>query len=60
MIINGEEGFDIKFANEGYWGRGIYFARNASYSDNYSHPHSNGQRGIFLANVILGETKKMM
>jgi len=60
LIYDGEEGFDIKFANEGCWGRGIYFARNASYSHNYSHLHSNGQRGIFLANVILGKTKKMM
>lgn len=26
LIINGEEGFDMKYSNTGMWGRGLYFA----------------------------------
>jgi hypothetical protein len=59
LVCEGEEGFDMKFAKEGMWGRGIYFARNASYSHKYSHLYPNGQRGMYLANVILGKTSKI-
>ena len=43
LFYKGEEGFDIKYSNPGLWGRGIYFAENASYSLNYSHNHNNGK-----------------
>jgi hypothetical protein len=36
-IIESEEGFDMRFSNEGLWGKGVYFAENASYSHNYAH-----------------------
>lgn len=49
MFYNGEEGFDIKYSNDGMWGRGLYFAEDASYSLSYSHSHSNGVKGMFLA-----------
>ena len=50
----------MKFAKEGMWGKGIYFAKNAGYSnDYYPHIHEDGNRGIFLACVVLGQTKYM-
>jgi len=46
----------IQFAAEGLWGRGIYFAENSSYSDNYAHTlPGNKERQMFLAEVILGD-----
>ena len=36
-IYNGEEGFDMKYSHKGMWGRGVYFARNAKYSDTYAY-----------------------
>lgn len=36
-IYNNEMGFDIKYASKGMWGRAIYFAYNAKYSDGYAH-----------------------
>ena len=32
LIYDGEIGFQTQFANAGMWGRGIYFAVNASYT----------------------------
>ena len=34
-IYAGEEGLDIRFAGQGAYGQGIYFADNAAYSHNY-------------------------
>lgn len=49
-IIHGDEGFDIKYAaDSGVWGRGIYFAENASYSNTYRYQHHDGVSGMFLA-----------
>ena len=36
------------------WGKGIYFAENASYSLNYSYKHRNNVKGMFFALVNLG------
>ena len=64
MIYQGEEGFDMRFSAEGLWGRGNYFAVNASYSDKYSFHLKDvngsypGQRAhqMFLARVTVGDT----
>ena len=32
-IYKGDSSFDIKFSKQGLWGRGNYFAVNASFSD---------------------------
>ena len=38
MIMDSQrEGFDSTYASEGLWGRGIYTAVNAKYSDDYRH-----------------------
>jgi len=41
------------------WGRGLYFAENASYSFNYSHSHKNNVKGMFLAQVNLGKCRDL-
>jgi hypothetical protein len=57
LIIESDEGFDIKFSHKGYWGRGLYFAKNAGYSDNYAHQRAN-LKGMFLARVLLGNIEE--
>ena len=37
------------------YGRGVYFATNAQYSQGYVKPDSNNRRRMFLAEVITGE-----
>lgn len=49
-------GFDRSFAgkNATVYGRGVYFAATARYSDSYALPNINGHRRVFLADVITG------
>ena len=50
-----QNGFDISKANKGLHGWGLYFAKNSSYSVNYSSPEGEtGLMGFFLAEVALG------
>ena len=37
------------------YGKGVYFARDASYSVNYAHPDTAGQCCMFYASVLTGE-----
>ena len=37
------------------YGQGTYFARDASYSDSYSKPDSNGYKYMFIAQVLVGQ-----
>ena len=53
-IYRGDAGFDMRFSNHGMWGKGNYFAVNASYSDNYSHPCAGGRRQMLVAKVLTG------
>ncbi len=58
-IYNGcYEGFDTQHAaDSGFWGRGLYFAVNASYSHAYAHQNAEeGVRQLFLAEVIVGKS----
>ena len=38
-----------------YYGKGVYFARDASYSHDYSTPDANSQRHMYYAQVLTGE-----
>ena len=40
------------------YGRGVYFARDASYSHRYATPDGQGVREMYLANVLTGEYTK--
>ena len=60
VIIEDPSGFDIKHSNRGMWGKGLYFAANASYSDEgYAHKSEGGTRSLFLAKVFVGNAKSM-
>ena len=55
-IYCGEEGFDMRYSNQGRWGTGIYFASKASYSINFAYSANPGQRQILLSRVALGSS----
>ena len=58
-IYDSEHGFDFRHGNQGMWGKGAYFAVNASYSgDSYAFNSPQG-RQIFLAFVLTGDSKAM-
>ena len=44
-------------SNQGMWGQGIYFAENASYSDNYAYHDGSGlgTKTMILARLIAGD-----
>ena len=52
-IYQGDAGFDMRYSRNGLWGKGNYFAVNASYSDGYCH-QSAGYRQMLVANVLTG------
>ena len=54
VIIRDSVGFKIEYASEGMWGKGIYFAVNASYSDGFAHKDSDGVCSMFLSKVFVG------
>ena len=37
MIYQGEEGFDFRYSTIGMWGKAVYFAVDASYSNGYRY-----------------------
>ena len=42
LIYASEDGLDIRFANAGAFGTGIYFANNSAYSHSFTHHAANG------------------
>ena len=57
-IYRSEHGFDFRFGKFGRWGKGAYFAVDASYSANYAYKSITG-RQILMAYVLTGHSKKM-
>ena len=58
LLWESRDGMCINFSAEGLWGRGNYFAVNASYSVGYSHRHQGEDQdllGFFFADVLVGE-----
>lgn len=53
VIYTNPIGFDMRCSNSGLWGKGIYFATNAKYSNNYAYVNGS-EKQIFLCEVILG------
>jgi len=49
------EGFDPKFNKASAYGKGTYFAKDASYSNSYMIPNSQGISFMFLCNVLMGK-----
>ena len=58
IIIRDPEGFKVEYACNGMWGRGIYFAQNASYSHCFAHKGNNtAELSMFLSKVFVGNAK---
>jgi hypothetical protein len=49
------EGFDPAFNKTSAYGKGTYFARDASYSNSYMVPNAQGISFMFLCNVLMGK-----
>ena len=56
LIYEGENGFDMRYSNQGMWGQANYFAVNASYSDNYAYQTPDGYKEMFLVKVLTGDS----
>jgi serine/threonine protein kinase len=58
-IISDPVGFDLRFSEQGAFGRGSYFAVDPEYSDSYRHSplNSNGTYQMFLVRVALGRVQ---
>jgi poly [ADP-ribose] polymerase 10/14/15 len=50
-------GFLREYNRTSVWGKGTYFAKDASYSvaDKYSKPNAQGEKFMFLARALIGE-----
>jgi hypothetical protein len=60
-IYMGQEGFDIRFSNNGLWGTGLYFAESSRYSaEGYAYPPPDGMdnqfQSMLLNQVIVGDS----
>ena len=58
VIVESVKGIDFRYSNQHrnlLWGKGAYFAVNASYSDNYSHHNSSGKQ-MLLVRVLTGQS----
>ena len=53
-VYTSEHGFDFRYAADGLWGSGIYFAENASYSNEYSYPFFDDLKQFLVAKVLTG------
>ena len=55
-IYNGDSSFDMRFSRDGLWGKGNYFAVNASYSNSYAYhsKESVGVKKMLVAWVLTG------
>ena len=58
LLLEAEEGFDMKYWRKGLWGRGVYFAQKLEYSHGYAHTlpsPNNNVKQVFLAKVLVGK-----
>ena len=58
VIVGSVKGIDFRYSSEDrslLWGKGAYFAVNASYSDSYSHRSSCGKQ-MLLVRVLTGQS----
>jgi len=57
LIYTGDDGFDMRYSSQGMWGRASYFAKNASYSYNFSYKLPDKSLQMFLAVVTVGNNQ---
>jgi hypothetical protein len=57
LIEPHDAGFDDRFCESAMWGKGSYFATNASYSNSYGSPvPASNQKQFFLVKVLVGDS----
>ena len=54
-----EEGFDMRFSNQGMWGIGCYFHKNAIYSHGYRYTKDRRTFIMLVAYVLVGNSKQL-
>ena len=59
IYAGSEECFDMNYANTGMWGRAIYFAVDASYSNAYCHRTNAGTYLLLFARVLVGDSVEL-
>ena len=60
-IYSDTVGFDMRYSNQGFWGKANYFAVNSSYSDDYSYKiPSTNLKQMFIAKVLIGDSVNVM
>ena len=60
QVYKSEHGFDFRYGGNGMWGKGAYFAVNASYSVNgYCHTLPDRHRQVLMAFVLTGDSITM-
>ena len=55
-IYQGDASFDMRFSRRGVWGKGNYFAANASYSDSYAFRTASPCKKMLAAWVLTGHS----
>ena len=55
-IYDSEEGFDMRCSAQGMWGQANYFAVDARYSHSYAYCSNSGNKSVFLAKVLTGDS----
>ena len=61
IIYSDTVGFDMRYSNQGFWGKANYFAVNSSYSDDYSYKiPSTNLKQMFIAKVLIGDSVNVM
>jgi hypothetical protein len=55
------DGFMMQYCRSGMWGRGLYFAQNASYSGGaYAHTCDDGTKCVLYASLLSGDETHVM
>lgn len=55
-LIKSIDGLDPQFSNDsGMWGRGVYFAERAAYSDSYAYRFPDGSKQMMFCEVYVGK-----
>mmetsp|Transcript_18057 Transcript_18057/g.25788 ORF Transcript_18057/g.25788 Transcript_18057/m.25788 type:complete len:298 (+) Transcript_18057:227-1120(+) len=55
LCKDAQDGFMMQYSRQGMWGRGIYFAECAEYSNRYAYINNDGSRTMILAELLSGE-----
>lgn len=50
-----QDGFMMQYCEAGMWGRGLYFAKNAKYSNDYAWSIGAGRKTMMYTRLLTGE-----